>query len=197
MPTGVHIRDARQQLLDAAVRILLRDGATGLTSRSVTTEAGVAKGVLHKHFADFDDFLAELVRDRLARLGAQTTALRGAAGTGTVTGNLTAALTELYDPVAVSVVGLVVFRDTLRERLRTADPATGIPVLTEAVAMLAAYLTDECELGRIAADADVDSLAAALVGGGHLLFAGGSDDGDTVHDMVDAVLADVVQRRLL
>ena len=38
--------------------------------------------------------------------------------------------------------------------------------------MIAAYLTEERELGRIAADADVDALALSLIGAGHLLFAG-------------------------
>ena len=69
MPTGVAIRDPREQLFDAAERVLLRDGPNALTSRAVTAEAGCAKGVLHRHFADFDAFLAELVLDRIARLG--------------------------------------------------------------------------------------------------------------------------------
>ena len=38
--------------------------------------------------------------------------------------------------------------------------------------MIASYLTVERELGRIAADADVDTLAPMLIGAGHLLFAG-------------------------
>ena len=38
--------------------------------------------------------------------------------------------------------------------------------------MIAAYLTAERDLGRIAADADVDTLAPTLIGAGHLLFAG-------------------------
>ena len=66
MPTGVAIRDARQQLFGAAERVLLRAGPSALTSRAVTAEAGVAKGVLHRHFADFDAFLAEFVLDRIA-----------------------------------------------------------------------------------------------------------------------------------
>ena len=61
MPTGVALRDAREQLFDAAERILLRDGPNALTSRAVTTEAGCAKGVLHRHFTDFDAFLTDLV----------------------------------------------------------------------------------------------------------------------------------------
>ncbi|WP_327104846.1 TetR/AcrR family transcriptional regulator [Nonomuraea glycinis] len=200
MPTGVALRDVRQQLFEAAERVLLRDGAAGLTSRAVTAEAGVAKGVLHRHFEDFDAFLADLVRDRIARLESQAAALRASAGTGDVAGNLTGALFELFDSVAVAIVGLVIFRDELRARLRQAGPAVGIPVLTDAVAMIAAYLNEECELGRVAADADVDALALALIGAGHLLFAGREGVAPKpaeVSEVVTAVIADIVQRRLL
>jgi AcrR family transcriptional regulator len=61
VPTGVHIRDVREQLFEAAERVLLRDGPDGLTSRAVTTEAGVAKGVLHRHFADVDALAPTLI----------------------------------------------------------------------------------------------------------------------------------------
>jgi AcrR family transcriptional regulator len=198
VPTGVHIRDARQQLLDAAERVLLRAGPSGLTSRAVTAEADVAKGVLHRHFADFDDFLAALVLERIARVEDRAATLRATAGTGTVAGNLTRALVELFDPVAVGIVGLVVFRDELRDRLRDTSP--GIPVLAQAGSAIAAYLTEERALGRIAADADVDSLALSLIGAAHLLHAGNRPtppDPGAVDLVVSAVVADVVQRRLL
>ncbi|MFI7534174.1 TetR/AcrR family transcriptional regulator [Streptosporangium sp. NPDC049376] len=200
MPTGVALRDVRQQLFDAAERVLLQDGANGLTSRAVTTEAGVAKGVLHRHFEDFDAFLADLVRDRVTRLEGQAATLRDSAGTGDVAGNLTGALVDLFDPVAVGIVGLVIFRDELRARLRQDRPDPGVPVLTDAAVMVAGYLREEREMGRIAVDADADALALSLVGAGHLLFA---DRGRTapgpgeVGRIVNAVLADVIQRRLL
>ena len=79
---------------------------------------------------------------------------------------------ELFGSVALGIVGLVISRDDLRGRLRQAGPA-GIPLLTEATAMIASYLTIERELGRIAADADVDTLAPTLIGAAHLLFAAG------------------------
>lgn len=170
MPTGVALRDARAQLFDAAERILLRDGPSALTSRAVTVEAGVAKGVLHRHFADFDAFLAEFVMDRIDRMDSQTAALREAAGTGAVVGNLADALTALFTSVAVAMVSLVTFRDELRARLRDAWPA-GVPVLTEAFGIIGSYLVAERELGRIAADADIETLAATLIGATHLLFA--------------------------
>ena len=194
MPTGVAIRDPREQLFDAAERVLLRDGPNTLTSRAVTTEAGVAKGVLHRHFADFDAFLAELVLDRIARIDHQAAALRESAGTGTVAGHLTDALMTLFGSVAVAIVALIIFRDDLRARLREARPA-GVPVLAEATAMIASYLTIERDLGRIAADADVDTLAPALIGTGHLLFAcreGSQPSAEAVRKMVTAVIASAV-----
>ncbi|MET8180567.1 TetR/AcrR family transcriptional regulator [Streptomyces sp. NPDC005336] len=195
MPTGTAIRDAREQLFDAAERVLRRDGPSALTSRAVTTEAGCAKGVLHRHFADFDAFLAELVLDRIGRIDNQAAALRNSAGTGTVADNLTGALTDLFGTVAVAIVGLVTSRDDLRARLRQTTP-TGIPVLTEATAMIGSYLTTERELGRIAADADVDTLAPTLIGTGHMLFAdrkGAPPEGGAVHKVVTTVIAGVVQ----
>ncbi|MGI5202651.1 TetR/AcrR family transcriptional regulator [Spirillospora sp. CA-108201] len=170
MPTGVAMRDVRGQLFDAAERVLLRDGPSALTSRAVTEEAGCAKGVLHRHFADFDAFLADFVLDRVHRMDAEAAALRDAAGTGTVVGNLSGALGAVFASVAVAIVPLITFRDELRARLRRTWPA-GVPVLTEAVEMIASYLAAERGLGRIAADAEVDLLAPTLVGAGHLLFA--------------------------
>jgi len=179
------------QLFSAAERVLLRDGPNALTSRAVTTEAGVAKGVLHRHFTDFDAFLAELVLDRIGRIGDQAAALRESAGTGTVAGNLTGALTALFGSVALGIVGLVISRDDLRARLRQARPS-GVPVLAEATAMIASYLTAERELGRIATDADVDTLAPTLIGAGHLLFAdreGTPPEAGAVRKVVTTVIA--------
>ncbi|MFI6587384.1 TetR/AcrR family transcriptional regulator [Embleya sp. NPDC050493] len=196
MPTGVAIRDAREQLFDAAERVLLRAGPSALTSRSVTTEAGCAKGVLHRHFADFDDFLAELVRNRITLLDARAAVLYDAAGTGTVADNLTEVLRDLFGSVAVAIVGLITSRDDLRARLRRTTPA-GIPILTEAAAAIAAYLTAERALGRITADADVDTLAPTLIGTGHMLFADRKatpPEAATVHRVVTAVVAGVVTR---
>ncbi|MEU6790008.1 TetR/AcrR family transcriptional regulator [Nonomuraea angiospora] len=193
MPTGVALRDVREQLFDAAERILLRDGPSALTSRAVTAEAGCAKGVLHRHFEDFDAFLAGLVLDRVARMDAQAAALRESAGTGTVAGNLAGALTTVFGSVAVAIVALVTFRDELRARLRRSWPV-GVPLLAEAAAMIASYLRAERDLGRVAADADVDTLAPTLIGAGHLLFAdrtGAPPEPAAVRRMVTTVIAGV------
>ncbi|WP_223772652.1 TetR family transcriptional regulator [Streptomyces sp. 135] len=170
MPSGVHIHNVRGQLFAAAERVLLRDGPGALTSRAVTEEANCAKGVLHRHFTDFDAFLAELVLDRVRGIEERTTTLRAAAGTGSVVDNLADALEDLFEPVTVAIVALITFRDGLRARLREAG-LTGIPLAVQGAAMIAAYLTAERESGRLAGDADIDTLAPTLVGAGHLLFA--------------------------
>jgi AcrR family transcriptional regulator len=191
VPTGVALHDPNQHLFDAAERVLVREGVTGLTSRAVTTEAGVAKGVLHRHFADFDAFLAELVLDRIARVEDQATALRDAAGTGTVVDNLARALTTLFGPVTVVIVALVIARDELRTRLHTAGTAR-FPLVGEGAAMIAGYLTAERRLGRIAPDADVDTLAPTLIGAAHMLFTerkDGPPEPEVVRRVVITVLA--------
>ncbi|MEU0879813.1 TetR/AcrR family transcriptional regulator [Lentzea sp. NPDC005914] len=169
MPTGVHLRDVRGQLFDAAERLLVEGGPSALTSRAVTTEADVAKGVLHRHFDDFDAFLAEFVLDRVDKMDARAKALLESAGTGDVVGNLAEAITAVFTGVAVAIVALVTFRDDLRRRLRETWPA-GVPVLTEAAIMIKAYLERERELGRVS-DLDADGAAPMLIGTGHLLFA--------------------------
>jgi AcrR family transcriptional regulator len=191
VPTGVAIRDPRGQLFGAAERVLLRDGPGGLTSRTVTAEAGVAKGVLHRHFADFDAFLVDLTLARIARIAAQAADLRAAAGTGTVAGNLAALLPELLAPEYLALIRLVIARDELRTRLRAAT-GSRIPLVSEGTAMIRDYLADERELGRIVPDADVSTLAPTLIGAAHLLFAdadGGEPDAAAVGKVVAAVLA--------
>ena len=62
----------------------------------------------------------------------------------------------------MAIVALIIFRDELRARLRRTWP-TGVPLATEAAAMIASYLVAERDLGRVAADADIDTLAPTLV----------------------------------
>ncbi|MGW3667875.1 TetR/AcrR family transcriptional regulator [Streptomyces sp. NPDC005141] len=141
------------------------------------------------------DFLAELVRDRIARLDVRAAALRESAGTGTLDGNLATAPAEVFGPLALGILGLVIAGDALRARLRATTP-TGLPVLTEAAGMIGSYLRAERDLGRVAPDADVDTLALTLIGTGHLLFAGreGTPPGqEDVRRTVSSVVAGVVR----
>jgi AcrR family transcriptional regulator len=189
MPTGVALHDARAQLLKAGEHVLLRDGPAGVTSRAITDEAGVAKGVLHRHFVDFDDFLLALTQNQIAATARVTIELIDHAGSGTLVGNLASALSELFNPLGLALIRLVFARDELRARLRGGTPQ-GVPFLAEAVTGISAYLVAEQHSGRILATAQPDALAYALVGTGHLLFAGelgGLPDESAVREIVEAI----------
>ncbi len=163
---------------------------SGLTSRTVTAEAGVAKGVMHRHFADFDAFLAELILDRAVKLGDTANALAESAGTGTVVDNLTDALTVVFSPLAVAVPALIITRDGVRERLRHSGGAH-FPLIADGTAMVAAYLVEEQAQCRVLASTDIPTLSYMLIGSVHLFFTDreeGPPDAKALHDLVAAVI---------
>lgn len=52
--------ERRTALVDAAIEVLARDGARGLTFRAVDAEAGVPKGTASNYFATRDELLAQV-----------------------------------------------------------------------------------------------------------------------------------------
>jgi AcrR family transcriptional regulator len=186
MPTGAPIPDVRARLLAAAERVLLRDGPGGLTSRTVTTEAGCAKSVLHRHFGGFDDFLAELTASHAARIRHRAARLLGSTGTGSVAGNLTTALVSLSESADIAVISLAISRDGQRTRRRQAsrDPSP----LRETEIMIAFYLDQERRLGRVA-PADTGMLAFALTASVMLLYAVHDDAPPEPQDICKVVTA--------
>ncbi|MER5739575.1 MULTISPECIES: TetR family transcriptional regulator [unclassified Streptomyces] len=190
-PRGVATPDVRELLFAAAERVVERDGPGALTSRAVTTEAGCAKGLLHAHFAGFDEFVAELCLDRFARTAAKAGALAGLVGQGTVAGNLDAVVLALFDSGGPAVSGLALARPAaaLRVREALAAGAPGFAAIEEAVA---AYLEAERRLGRAPAALDPAAAALALVGAGHHLlmtaWPGSPDPRPAVRRLVTALV---------
>jgi AcrR family transcriptional regulator len=168
-PRGVAIPELREQLFAAADRVLDRDGLDGLTSRAITEEAGVAKGILHNHFRDLDGFLVEYAVDRIRRVAANAEQLNALAGQQTVTANLTEALTTLFGPTTLAVSSLIMSRPALIGPINDALSSGGAP-LGVIEAAIAAYLDAEKKLGRVKANADTKTLALTLVGSVHQLF---------------------------
>jgi len=70
--------------------------------------------------------------------------------------------------------------------------ATGsrIPLVSESAAMVAGYLAAEQDLGRVATDADISTLAPTLIGAAHLLFT--DTDGPPEPAAVAGVVATVL-----
>jgi AcrR family transcriptional regulator len=191
-PRGVAIPEVREQLFRAAVRVLSREGPDGLTGRAITDEAGVATGVLYKHFADFDAFLAELILERARGTAQQAAQLPSAAGTGTVAGNLAEVVTSLLKSDAFAMAGIVISRPSLMARIQELTGGAPSP-LDEIETAFAAYLDAERTLGRLTSSADSEGLAIALVGAVHHLFLTNRTTepniGPVVHRIVDALIS--------
>ena len=175
MARGIAIYRARDQLFDAAGRVLARDGPAGLTSRAATEEAGVAKGLIYRYFTDLDEFLAEFTATRVRTAVASVSGLAGRAGHGTVAANLSEALLTLFGPGShVPVItGIVTSRPSLIPRLHQVLEDTSAFSAIEG--SLAAYIEAEQRLGRLAPSAGPATETAILLGAvHHLVFTGQS-----------------------
>ncbi|MFI9248694.1 TetR/AcrR family transcriptional regulator [Streptomyces sp. NPDC053069] len=168
-PRGVATPDVRERLFAAAERVVGRDGPGALTSRSVTAEAGCAKGLLHAHFAGFDEFVAELCLDRFARTAAKAQALSDLAGQGSVARNLDAVVLALFDSGGPALSGLALSRPAAAQRIRTALEG-GAPGFTAIQEAITGYLEEEQKLGRVAETIAPDTVALAIVGTAHHLL---------------------------
>lgn len=185
MPTGHALHDARGVLLDAGFRILAAHGATALTSRSVTETSGVAKGVLHRHFEDFDAYVAALVAEEAIRIQAIEPRVADSAAAAT-----TDVIEQTFTPTMLGLVSLVIGRDGVRRRVGDGSP--GIPLLGDATTAVADVLAAGREVGWIRKDADVPVLALALAGSAYLLSAGASGAlpaHGAVREVVESILA--------
>ena len=167
-PRGVAIPEVREQLFAATDRLLVRSGPAGLSTRAITGEAGVANGMLHRHFRDLDAFLAEFAAGRLQAIADSAATLPARAGHGTVTGNLTTATLALFGSNALALMNLAAARPQLAAALEHATTA-GSGGLGDVQHHFAAYLDAEKKLGRIAPDTDTQTHAFALLGSVHHL----------------------------
>ena len=167
-PRGRAIPGVREQLFQAADRLLVRAGPAALTTRAITSEAGVANGVLHRHFRDLDTFLAEFAADRLQAIADTAATLPARAGQGTVIGNLTDATLALFGSSALALVNLVASRPALGTALEHVTTASS--GLGDVEKHFAAYLEAEKKLGRIAAETDTQTIAFTLLGSVHHLM---------------------------
>ena len=192
MPRGVAIPEVREQLFAAAGRVLAQAGPAGLTTRAITAEAGVANGVLHRHFRDLDRFLAEFVASRLAAIAGTAASMPSRAGQGSVAVNLTDAIVTLFGADALALMNLIAARPELQPAAEhAAAPAAG--GISDVEGHFAAYLDAEGKLGRIAPGTDTQALAFTLIGAVHHLVitnpAGLPDLPERVRRIVAALMA--------
>lgn len=176
-------RNLRDHLIATTASLIAERGTAGLGVRDITRAAQVADGVLYNYFQDKEDLLAHAL---LVHVGAvmEDAAPMPVAGSGTPAENLRQFVINgisVLIRIAPAFAGLVSQPKVLtrfREMIG-GDAALGVATAAERAEgrpqenprglpdMLAAYLSAEQRLGRIAAEADVTSAARVMVGAIH------------------------------
>ncbi|MGP3963838.1 TetR/AcrR family transcriptional regulator [Nonomuraea sp. 3N208] len=153
-------RSLREHLIAITERMISARGTAGLTVRAIARQAGVADGVLYNHFADKEELLANAIRAHVRTVERELGELPEP-GTGTVEANLRAYL----------AYGLALHRAILPAFAGLLTQPTVLTKLAELGGhgedwrdRLARYLHAERDLGRLAADAQLDAAAAMIVG---------------------------------
>ena len=70
--------EAKQRFLDAAERLLIEIGYSGITTRRIASEAGANHGLVHYYFGSMDELLVQVLERFTERLIARQRAMYGA-----------------------------------------------------------------------------------------------------------------------
>ncbi|MEU2436093.1 TetR/AcrR family transcriptional regulator [Streptomyces rubradiris] len=177
----------RAALVDAAIEVLARDGARGLTFRAVDTEAAVPVGTASNYFADRDDLLTQAGARVYERLQPDEATIGRQRAAGRDRETYAELMRELVGRVAAFRTGYLALlelrleatrrpglREVLTERVR-ADmdanvayhEASGLPGDATAVKLLILALNwlivEQLTLPDVFTEAERDQLVAAVV----------------------------------
>lgn len=194
-PRGVVSRTAREDLLAAATRLLEQGGPRAVTVREIAALAGVATGLLYKHFADLDDLLVALVLERFQEQAARGKALSRSVGGGSVAANLSSFGQRLCDSGNLRLAQVMIQRPDLAGRARDAVGALHTPGLEQIENSVAEYLGAEQVRGRIDPHADPDAASVMLVNGWHRVLLQPHADETIARRRID-VITDTLMRGL-
>ncbi|MDL4772628.1 TetR/AcrR family transcriptional regulator [Actinomadura xylanilytica] len=184
----------RDRILTAAIQVISGRGIVAATTKEIARTAGVSEGSLYNHFANKTALFAAALGEVTGTARTAMMTLMGSAGQGTVEANLTrlaAEMTAFYGEL-LPMTGPVLADPDLIAWLRAdgpakagapgggapaTGPAGGVPAggaMARAGAAsgpilghagLIGYLEAEQRAGRMAADAPLAFMAAALLGG--------------------------------
>lgn len=118
--TPYHHGDLREALLQAAGRVLERDGLAGLTLRAVAREAGVSHAAPTHHFGDLTGLVSELAAIGFRQFNA---AMRAAVASGVTLPEKGLANAKAYVAFAQAHPGMYALMFRSNERLDHSRPA--------------------------------------------------------------------------
>jgi TetR/AcrR family transcriptional regulator, regulator of biofilm formation and stress response len=122
---------SRARILEAATRVITRDGIGALTHRATADEAGVPLARVAYHFPKIDDLLEAAAREYLAafdvRLGAL--AAEAVAGRRSIVEACTDFVVELITTCSSAFLAMVEVRVALARRGRTVAPSGTVGIV--------------------------------------------------------------------
>ncbi|MGC1448752.1 MAG: TetR/AcrR family transcriptional regulator [Candidatus Sulfotelmatobacter sp.] len=159
---GSRKANRRAEILQAAERLLLSRGLSGITTRQISKQAGCSEGALYVHFKGRLELLLAMLEDSLPEMLGPLRTLQQKVGHGSPQTNLATALRGIYkfhQRATPRVAGLfadpelhAAFRSSLIRQNK--GPHLSLKVLED-------YITAEQEMGRV--DQRVDAKLAAYL----------------------------------
>jgi AcrR family transcriptional regulator len=156
----------RERIIEAAARVMLTRGLAATTTKEIARAAGLSEAALYKHFRDKADLFLTVLHERLPPLVGLVHELPRRAGSG---GTVEETLEEvarlaiaLYGETIVMSASLFSEPDLLARFRETLLQRGGGP--HRAIGLVAAYLRDEQNLGRVTANVSPRAAAALLLG---------------------------------
>jgi AcrR family transcriptional regulator len=155
--------ETRQKILDATERLIQLKGLSRVTTKEIARETGLSEGAIYRHFEHKEEVFFEIIRQHLPTfLDAFETHLPG---TGTVQSNLQAIILAAMNyhrkliPMSASFLADTELLTQYRQKM---SQVKGGPQKVEE--LLATYLEEEKQLGRIQSRIPGKELALALLG---------------------------------
>jgi AcrR family transcriptional regulator len=159
----MNAQNTRKQILDAAQRLIEKGGFTRLTTREIAQEAGCAEGTIFKHFKRKDDLSLAVVLENAPKF--KDVVAHKRAGKGSVQRNLEdIALACLRFSEKLIPLAAALFADTnllARQRQALSESRKGPK---EAFELIAGYISEEQQLGRIDRKVVPLTVSALLLG---------------------------------
>lgn len=161
--TGGETDAIREHILEAALRVIQREGLAEASTRTIATEAGIAAGTLYNYFGDRLQLLAQTILRRVYLLSQPVADRALQVGKRSVSSNLqhfashSAIVMDELVPLIASVFSDTELLRAFRNEMASADTAFNPGHALEQ------YLFAERQLGRISSDTDCSAVASTVV----------------------------------
>jgi AcrR family transcriptional regulator len=153
----------RQRILDAAQRLIETGGFIRLTTKEIARQAGCAEGTLFKHFKRKEDLCLAVVLENSPKFRETITQKR--AGQGSVRANLediALAAIRFSDKLIPMAAALLADTKLLLRHRQVLQEGNAGP--NDAFDLIAMYISDEQQLGRIHREVVPLAISALLLG---------------------------------